>query len=307
MRIIAGLLIVGVAVVAQAPERPSVTGIAHVALYVRDLAKARQFYEEFLGFAEPFTLPSANGGVATAFVKINDTQYLELGTGPDRGEGQMNHVAIAVGSAEQMRRYLAGRGIAVPSDITTGKSGNKYLNIKDPDGHVVEIVEYQSDSWTARETGKSMPAARISDRIMHAGFLAGGLGESMAFYGGVLGFKEFWRGSSTPQVLSWVNLRVPDGSDYVELMLYDALPAPGDRGTRNHVALMVQDAPKAPAELRARAARGLYSRPIEMKVGVNRRYQINLFDPDGTRIEVMGADTIDGKPAASSTAPPPRP
>ena len=43
-----------------------------------------------------------------------------------------------------------------------------------------------------------------------------------------------------------------------------------------------------------------------MKTGVNRKRQINLYDPDGTRVEVMEPDTIDGKPAPNSAAPPPR-
>ena len=54
----------------------------------------------------------------------------------------------------------------------------------------------------------------------------------MAFYGGILGFKEFWRGSSSPRMLSWVNIRPAEGQDYIELMLYNALPAPNARGTQ---------------------------------------------------------------------------
>ena len=49
-----------------------------MAIYVKNLASARQFYEGFLGFAEPFTLPSKDGGVRIAFVKINDHQYVEI-------------------------------------------------------------------------------------------------------------------------------------------------------------------------------------------------------------------------------------
>ena len=41
----------------DAVSRPKVLGVAHMAVYVKDLAKTRQFYEKFLGFGEPFTLP----------------------------------------------------------------------------------------------------------------------------------------------------------------------------------------------------------------------------------------------------------
>ena len=49
----------------------------------------------------------------------------------------------------------------------------------------------------------------------------------MAFYGGILGFKEFWRGSSSPNMLSWVNMRPAEGQDYIELMLYNSLSGAG--------------------------------------------------------------------------------
>jgi lactoylglutathione lyase len=41
---------------ADAPQRPRILGDAHVAFYVSDLAKARAFYKDFLGYAEPYTL-----------------------------------------------------------------------------------------------------------------------------------------------------------------------------------------------------------------------------------------------------------
>jgi lactoylglutathione lyase len=58
--------------------------------------------------------------------------------------------------------------------------------------------------------------------------------------------------------------------------------------------------------LQARAGSAGYSRPLEVRVGVNRRRQLNLYDPDGTRVELMEPRTVDGQPAPSSTAPPPR-
>jgi lactoylglutathione lyase len=303
---------------AQQPARPKVLGIAHMAVYVKDLAKTRQFYEDFLGFAEPFTLPKKGGepGVRIAFVKVNDHQYIEIFNEKDRGEGQLNHISIYTDSAERMRDYLMAHGVepmgnAARGPVPKGQTGNKNFNVKDPDGHIVEIVEYQPDSWTAQHAGKDMPSERIAESIMHVGFLVGDLEKSTRFYGGILGFTETWRGGGNPKVLSWVNMRVPDGKDYVEFMLYGQLPAPGGRGTKNHMSLMVPDAEKALAELKRRAARGLYHPPegkeMAIQVGVNRKRQINLYDPDGTRVELMEPNTVDGKPAPSSTAPAPHP
>jgi lactoylglutathione lyase len=191
--------------------------------------------------------------------------------------------------------------------VGKGQTGNKNFNVKDPDGHIVEMVEYQPESWTSREAGKFMPVTRISGHIMHVGVLVGDLDRSMRFYGGILGFQEFWRGSSSPNVLSWVNMRPAEGQDYLELMLYDKLPAPNARGSQHHASLMVPDAEEALAELKRRAPKAGYDREIAIKTGVNRKRQINLFDPDGTRIELMEPNTVDGKPAPNSTAPPPHP
>ena len=304
---LAGAMLAATSLMAQtAVERPKILGVAHMALYVKDLEKTRQFYEKFLGFGEPFTLPPKGGGpgVRIAFIKVNDYQYIEIFNEKDRGEGQLNHVSIYTENAEKMRDYLASKGVEVPAKVGKGQTGNKNYNIKDPDRHIVEIVEYQPDSWTAREKGKFMPATRISDHIMHVGYLIGDLDKAMEFYHGILGFNEFWRGSGSPKMLSWVNMRVPEGEDYVEFMLYNKLPPPNGRGTKNHMSLTVPSAEKALAELKRRAP-GLYDREMVIQVGVNKKRQINLYDPDGTRVELMEANTVDGLPAPNSTAPAP--
>jgi lactoylglutathione lyase len=89
-------------------------------------------------------------------------------------------------------------------------------------------------------------------------------------------------------------------------MLYSELPPPDKRGTQHHICLEVPDIEKAHALLEANPHRKNYPRPLEVRVGVNRRRQLNLYDPDGTRIELMEPRTVDGKPAPSSTAPLPR-
>src|SRR5438477_3014750 len=228
------------------PARPKILGVAHMAIYVKDLDKTRKFYEDFLGYAEPFTLPKKDaGGVRIAFVKVNDHQYFEIFNEADRGEGQLNHISFYTDNADQMFAYLKSKGVAVMSDkgsVGKGQTGNKNFNIKDPDGHIVEIVEYQPDSWTSREKGKFMPDTRISDHIMHVGVLVGDLDKSTKFYGDILGFKEFWRGSGSPKMLSWVNMRPPEAQDYLEFMLYNKLPEPDARGGKNHACLIVPDA-----------------------------------------------------------------
>src|SRR5689334_20239905 len=101
----------------QPPHRPKVLGVAHMAIYVKDLAKTRQFYEGFLGYGEPFTLPQkTGGGVRIAFAKINDHQYIEIFNEKDRGEGQLNHISFYTDDADGMYTYLKSQGVAVMAD-----------------------------------------------------------------------------------------------------------------------------------------------------------------------------------------------
>jgi catechol 2,3-dioxygenase-like lactoylglutathione lyase family enzyme len=306
-RLIAVLLALPLLAQTTTLQRPKILGVAHLAVFVSDLSKARGFYRDLLGFDESFTLPKPDGSIEIAFFKINDRQWLELFNRPSAGEGQLNHIALYTDDADRMRDYLASQGVQVPSTVGKGRTGNKNFMVKDPDGHDVEIVEYQPDSWTAKDAGKHMPASRLSEHAIHVGILVGRLDAAMRFYNGILGFQEFWRGNAANSTtLSWVNMRVPDGTDYVEFMLYDQIPPPEGRGSAHHLCLVVPDADKAVAALDARPSRTAYTRPVAIRTGVNRKRQINLFDPDGTRVELMEPDTIDGKPAPSSTLPPPR-
>jgi lactoylglutathione lyase len=286
------------------PARPQILGIAHMALFVSDLAKARTFYKNFLGFDEPYVLKREDGTDRIAFIKINEDQYLELFAEEPKQNGHLNHISFFTDSAEAMRLYLASKGVKVPEKVGKGKIGNLNFTITDPDGHIVEIVQYEPDSWTRRQKGRYLPETRISVHMTHVGVTVGALDPALKFYHDALGLDEIWRGSSSGTTLSWVNMRVPDGADYLEFMLYATPQDPQQLGVKNHVCLVTPDIEKAVATLKSRGEN--YSRPIEIKVGVNGKRQANLFDPDGTRIELMEPNTADGKPVPPSTAPPPR-
>jgi hypothetical protein len=101
-------------------------------------------------------------------------------------------------------------------------------------------------------------------------------------------------------------MRVPDGDDYIEFILYKEPPAPTKRGSAHHLCLEVPSAAETVAALDKKAYRKQYTQPLEIRTGVNRKRQVNIFDPDGTRTEVMEPVTVEGKPAPSSNAPPPR-
>ncbi len=304
MRFLSALVLCAAAL---AQERPKITGIAHMAIYAHDIEKARQFYKDLLGYEEVFKLDNPDGSLSLTFLKINERQYVEIFPEKEAATDRLNHVSIETDDAEAMRVYLKAKGIAVPDKVGKGRIGNANFNVKDPDGHTVEIVQYLPSGWTIRDKGKAMPATRIADHMIHFGILVNGLEASMKFYRDVLGFQEIWRGSSTGKVLSWVNMRVPDGTDYIEFMLHDPFPEPTKRGSAHHICLVVPDIEKAAAIVRERAKAIGYERPMEIRTGINRKRQLNLFDPDGTRTELMEPDTIDKTKTPPSTAPPPKP
>jgi lactoylglutathione lyase len=304
---IAPLLLLLSAMAANAAEakRPEILGVVHISLFAHDYEASRSFYHDFLGFEEPYSLKNADGSPSLTFFKLNDHQYLELGPEKTAGSDRLNHYAIETTDAEAMRQYLASKAVAVPDHVPKGRIGNLNFMIKDPEGHSIEIVQYPADGWTMREKGKYMPDTRISKRLMHVGIIVTKFDEEMKFYEDVLGFQEIWRGSSTGKVLSWVNLKVPDGNDYIEFMLFKDPPDPTRRGTAHHLCLEVPDIAASAAELAKKPYRSKYTHPLEPKTGVNRKRQLNLFDPDGTRTELMEPHTVDGVPAKASTALPP--
>jgi lactoylglutathione lyase len=59
--------------------------------------------------------------------------------------------------------------------------------------------------------------------------------------------------------------------------------------------------------LKARPAFKTYGKELTVNTGVNQKRQVNFYDPDGTRIELMEPNTVTGKPTPSSTTPPPPP
>ena len=289
------------------PARPRITGISHAAFYVSDMAKARAFYEGFLGFASPYTIPRPQGG-ELVWIKINDRQSVELFSGSEVAPDvdRLFHIAIEVDDADAMLAYLRVKGVAgLPPAVPVGKTGDKNFTIKDPAGNGVEFVQYLADGWTVREKGKFLPETRVANRLSHVGVMTGELEAAMKFYGEILGFKETWRGSASGRTLSWVNMRVPEGEAYVEFMLYDRYPT-GDRlKTMHHICLEVPDAAQAGALLATRIYPAGSKPATELKVGVNGKRQINYYDVDGTRVEVMEPATADGEARPPSPTPPP--
>jgi catechol 2,3-dioxygenase-like lactoylglutathione lyase family enzyme len=299
---------IGKAVAQEPVKRPRITGISHVGYFVSDLPKAIAFWHDFLGYDEAYDLTKTDSkDIRIAFIKINDHQHIELFNEPPTvPHNMMSHLCFTVDDIEQMRAYLRTKGFDVKPGSGKTRTGDYAFEIKDPDGMLVEFVQSLPTGLEMQAAGKFLPDTRISPRIYHLGFLVGDSQKTMDFYK-TLGFTETWRGGADPKELSWINMKVPDGDDYVELMLYHSLPDPSKWGGKNHISLVVPDVDKAVAILEARPAFKDYGKPLTIATGVNGKRQVNMYDPDGTRVEIMEPNTFNGKPVPSSSAPPPPP
>jgi catechol 2,3-dioxygenase-like lactoylglutathione lyase family enzyme len=297
---------------AQTPDttdvkRPRILGLSHYALYVHNLEKSRAFYKDFLGFDEPYTLYNQDGSVHLTRIKINDEQTIELFPGKTPGSDRLFNIAIRVGDAEAMRQYLASKSVKVPDKTSLGGSKNVNFSFKDPNGHSVNVVQYRPDGWTMPDKSQHLPDTRISDHMPHAGISVGELEPCLKFYRDILGFKELWRGSVNGKTVNWMHMQVPDGADFFELMIYAEMPDIECLSIMHHFCLEVPDVEKAKAILATRKLPEGCKPPTEIRIGINRKRQINYYDPDGTRVELMEPTTVDGQPAPSSSAPPPQP
>src|SRR3954471_21689821 len=132
MRLLLPLALCAVAAAAQEMPRPRITGVAHIALYVHDMDKAREFYHGLLGYDEVFRLDNKDGSLSLTFVKVNERQYIELFPEREAGSDRLNHISVETDDAEEMRRYLASKGVRVPASVPKGRIGNLNFNVADP-------------------------------------------------------------------------------------------------------------------------------------------------------------------------------
>jgi catechol 2,3-dioxygenase-like lactoylglutathione lyase family enzyme len=224
-------------------SRPAIVGVAHIGLKTDDLAAARKFYTGVLGFQEPFSLDKAPGegtGLLLTYFKVNDHQYIEMF--PELTDSKMDrlsHISFETANAEQMRAYLASKGVKVPEKLEPMQDGNRGFDVTDPDGHDVEFVEYVPGSLHSRNFGKFLPATRISTRMIHVGVVVKDRAAADRFYRDILGFKLQWQGGMKDKDTDWVAMRVPDGTDWLEYMLNVKNPDPHLLGVMHHLALGV--------------------------------------------------------------------
>jgi lactoylglutathione lyase len=264
------------------PSRPRITGIAHVAFRVSDTAAAREFYGGMLGLTEA---PAKKGPGITFAVGTRQRVVLEPGLPPGEDE-RLRHLAFETPDVPALTTYLTGRGLAVQrsDDCQPGA-----IRLMDPDGHTIEFVQV---AWPPAAPASPRQSAALAGRLLHAGLVIRDEARAHGFYRDSLGFVEIWRGGRPAGATNWVNMRVPDGTDYLEYMLAAAPPDRRQLGVLHHLCLRVPEMQEAWEEVARRSVSMKRALPSPPQVGVNGRYQLNLFDPDGTRTELMEPYTV---------------
>jgi lactoylglutathione lyase len=248
------------------------------------MAAARQFYTGLLGFQESFSLNKPDGSLMLTYFKINDHQYIELFPKlKDPKEDRLIDIAFETTRAEWMRSYLASKGVKVPDKVHPEEDGSLSFEVTDPDGHDVEFVQYVPGSRLEKQFGKYLPESRISQHMIHLGITVKDRDAADHFYRDILGFKQTWYGGMTDARTDWVDMRVPEGTDWLEYMLNVHDPDPRVLGIMHHFAL---GTPSVDESYKTLLKRGLNTTEAP-KIGRDGKWQLNLYDPNLTRVEMM--------------------
>jgi catechol 2,3-dioxygenase-like lactoylglutathione lyase family enzyme len=258
-------------------DRPRILGIDHVSFYTTQPEGVQKLYGGTLGLA--FAAPVESGGIVRYMV---GKQWVGYSTAPDpKSNDRMDHVAFTTDNVAALRRYLIAKGIKVPA-IEGHADHSLSFTVSDPESHRIEFVERDKSEPAV------LPAdSAVSRHMIHTGFLVRGREVEDRFYRDILGFRLYWHGADkagSPD--DWMALQVPDGTDWLEYMLNQ--PEQIDlrqMGVLNHISLGVAEMKKAQAIMESHGWKPHGDEAAE--IGKDGKWQLDVFDPDLSRVELM--------------------
>ena len=282
------------------PKRPKILGIAYVQIFSSDPAAAKHFYEKVgLMRANYTTSDLPEQGICPDCdtierFKNREEQVILFKYPPSAPAGHIGKIVFRVSDEKQLQRYLSAQGV----QIRSAASALGYLEIVDPGGQQIGFLrQSRNDGWT-----KDMPP--VPPGIIHAGFIVRDRAATEHFYKDILGFRPYWHGGMKDDQTDWVSLQVPDGTDWIEMMVnVEANADQRVRGIMNHIAIGVADIHETEKRLKAAGA------PVneEPKIGRDGKWQLNVYDPDLTRIEFMEFKPVQKPCCSEFTGPHPGP
>lgn len=273
--------LVSAAAAHAAPARPNITSISHIAVYTSDAAATDHFYRESIGAVKE---PDPENPQGMRYM-LSATQFVEVLPLPaGAGVNRLDHTAWNTTNAEAMRLYLGGKGWKVPGKVERGADGSRWFEVLDPEGNKVQFVQPGAKPVSAPDA--------IGHHIIHVGFMVHNRAKEDKFYREVLGFRPYWFGGMHPGQLDWVSQQVPNGHDWLEYMMTpgsEGIPAGMTQqhlGVMDHFSIGEMSVPEAYKVLAA-GNRLMGRHDAAPKIGLDGKYQFNLYDPDGIRIEMM--------------------
>jgi catechol 2,3-dioxygenase-like lactoylglutathione lyase family enzyme len=276
-------------------DRPKVTGIAFVRVKVSSLPNDSLYRSLFGG---PLGIGSCISLDGQCYF-VNLFQRIEL-VKLENAENRnlLEAVGFYTSDVKAMHGFLAAHGYK-PGEIISDRHGGTYFEVRDPEGHELFFVS-QPEARGASISG----GPRIASDVLHAGWVVRDRGAMDRFYRDVLGFHVYWHGGMKEGETNWVDMQVPEGTDWIEYMLNVAANADKrTRGVMNHIALGVPDV-RAAANQLEKAGVKLTEQP---KIGRDGKWQLNLYDPDDTRVELMEFTPVEKPCCAEYTGPHPKP
>jgi catechol 2,3-dioxygenase-like lactoylglutathione lyase family enzyme len=272
---------------AFAAERPKITGIDHASFYTTDPEKNDELYAKVLGLKK--AKANEPGQIQRFMV---GQQWVGYSPGPDASaRDRMDHIAFKTDDAEALRLYMKGKGVEVPDAVSARSDGGRGFMVKDPEGHRVEFVEHSKTEVLGMNSGA------VSRRMIHVGFIVRSRETEDRFYKDLLGFHIYWHGGMQPDKTDWMAMQVPDGTDWLEYMLnVPTHPDLKTTGVMNHISFGVADMKQAEAKLESHGWKAHGNEHAQM--GKDGKWQLNLFDPDWSRVELMEFKPVE-KPCCS--------
>jgi lactoylglutathione lyase len=296
--VLAGMLVVGAAPscpslygeqpLTPALVRPRVLGLSHVAVKATDYEKSVAFYRDFLGFAEQGRLfYPTNGRRELVYLKISDTQTIEVfdAANVTQVAGQLYQIALQLEDAEALRMHLARRGFRMPPVVGRGQMKNANFTTRDPNGYIIEVVQYLPEGRMVLDRGRFLSDQRISNHLIAAGVATTKLSETLTFYGEILGFEKPPSGLTGVSGSQRLRLGIPGSTDYVEVTIASEDQPP-------YFCLEVPNVDAAKATLAERAREMHYDRSMAISRTETGQRVLDVYDPDGMKIRLIEGSPV---------------
>ena len=280
--------------------RPHILGIDSVRIAVSDMDAARRFYSDATGFdleCHWCETPPPPGAIILPSGQI----IWLVSERPSPRSSLLTEVTFAVDNLEALKQGFDENKI-----VSTEELARKIvvsIRVQDPEGHAVRFTARRTQERLAKAVSSTENDASLPKRLIHAGWVVSDREAIDKFYRDVLGFRVYWHGGMKEGETNWIDMQVPDGTDWIEYMLNVPSNA-GKRtlGVMNHIALGVPDV-RAAANQLERSGVKLTEQP---KIGRDGKWQLNLYDPDETRVELMEFTPVEKPCCAEYTGPHPK-